>query len=66
MKPKRSKKNQSNGTRSEFGNLVDVFDGVKQGEIKEIAEGVWVVNTGVILDPPEPIKKPGNGKSKKK
>ncbi len=66
MKPKRSKKNQSADSRSEFGQLVDVFDGVKQGETKEIAEGVWVVNTGVILDPPEPIKKSGNGKLKKK
>jgi hypothetical protein len=66
MKPKRSKKNQSAGTGSENGQLVDVFEGVKHGEVKEIAEGLWVVNTGIVLDPPEPIKKPGKTKPKKK
>jgi hypothetical protein len=65
MKPKQSKKDQSIGAGNEFGQLVDVFDGIKHGEMKEIAEGMWVVNTGVVLDPPEPIKKPLKNKAPK-
>jgi hypothetical protein len=64
MKPKRSKKAKS--STSLDGNWIDTDDLVKPGEIKEIAKNFWVVNTMVALDPQEPIKKPGNGKSKKK
>lgn len=55
MKPKRSKKSQHATTIE--GNWIDADELVKQGEIKEIAPNFWMVNTGVILDPPEPIKK---------
>lgn len=63
MKPKRSKKSQ-NATTIE-GNWIDADDLVKPGEIKEIAPNFWVVNTGVVLDPPEPIKKAAKGKPRK-
>jgi hypothetical protein len=64
MKPKRSKKMQPPTLLD--GNWIDVDDLVKPGEIKEIAPGLWVNNTGVVLDPPEPIKKQGKTKPKKK
>jgi hypothetical protein len=65
MKPKRSKKERP-ATLLE-GNWIDVEDLVKPGETKEIAEGMWVVNTTFeILDPPEPIKKSGKPKPRKK
>jgi hypothetical protein len=64
MKPKRSKKAQTSKFPGE--NWIDTDDLVKPGEIKEIAPGVWVNNTGVALDPPEPIKKPAKAKPKKK
>ena len=64
MKPKQSRK--SPATTLLEGNWVDVDKLVKPGEIKEIAPGVMVNNTGVILDPPEPIKKPRKSKPKRK
>ena len=61
MKRKRSGKAKQ--TTVLEGNWIDTDDLVKDGESKEIWEGVWVSRTpGVILDPPEPIKK--NGKPK--
>lgn len=60
-KPKRSKKAQPLD-----GTWVDIDELVKPGEIKEIWPGIYVNNTGVILDPPEPIKKPRRTKPKKK
>jgi hypothetical protein len=65
MKPKRSKK-ELPATVLE-GTWIDVDDLVKPGEMKEIAKDMWVVNTTlVVLDPPEPIKKPARRKSRKK
>ena len=48
------------------GNWIDTETLCKPGEMKEIEPNVWVVRTGVVLDPPEPIKKPGKGKPRKK
>jgi hypothetical protein len=65
MKPKRSRKSQNTTTIE--GNWIDMNDLVNEGESKEIAEGVWVSRpTLVILDPPEPIKKPAKRKSQKR
>jgi hypothetical protein len=64
MKPKRSKQMQTH--KFPDGNWIDVDDLVKPGEIKEIMPGVWVNNTGVVLDPPEPIRRPAKGKSQKR
>lgn len=63
MKPKRSKKGATNVPTETW---IDVDDLVKPGEIKEIFPGVYVNNTMVALDPPEPIKKPAKSKAKKK
>jgi hypothetical protein len=63
----KSKRSQNAKTPNFPGrNWIDVDDLVEPGEIKEVAPGVWVNNTAVVLDPPEPIKKPGKTKSKKK
>jgi hypothetical protein len=64
MKPKRTKKTQA--TTVLEGNWIDVEDLVKPGKTKEVWPGVYVSRAGVVLDPPEPIKKPGKGKPKKK
>jgi hypothetical protein len=65
MKPKRSRKSPQTTTIE--GNWINTDDLVKDGESKEIAPGVWVIRAPwEILDPPEPIKKPGKPRSKKK
>lgn len=64
MKSKRPKKAQKAGRPAE--NWIDVDDLVGPGEVKEIMPGVWVNNTCVVLDPPEPIKKAGRAKPKRK
>lgn len=61
MKQKRSK-----SSREPAENWVDVDDLVGPGEIKEIMPGVWVNNTGEVLDPPQPIKKAAKAKPKRK
>jgi hypothetical protein len=62
MKPKRSKNMKNAGFAEGW---IDTDDLVKPGEIKEIFPGVYVNNTGKVLDPPEPIKKPGKTRSPK-
>jgi hypothetical protein len=65
MKSKRSGKVKQKTVLE--GNWIDTDDLVKDGESKEIWEGVWVSRAPwVVLDPPEPIKKPGKSKAKKK
>jgi hypothetical protein len=65
MKPKRTTK--ASPSTSIPGTWIDTDDLVKEGESKEIAEGVWVSRpTLVVLDPPEPIKKPAKRKSPKR
>ena len=64
MKRKGSKKPRPRQAPAE--KWIDVDDLVKPGEIKEIFPALLVVNTMVILDPPEPIKKPRSNKPKKK
>jgi hypothetical protein len=48
------------------GKFHDIFDEVEPGQAKEVEPGTWVIRTGVVLDPPEPIKKPAKRKPKKK
>ena len=64
MKPKQSKKMRV--ATSLVDGWIDVDELVKPGEIKEIAPGLWVNNTMVVLDPPEPIKKASKSRPKKK
>lgn len=45
----------------------DIFDGINPGEMKVFADGSVAINPHwEILDPPEPIKRPGKTKPKKK
>ena len=64
MKPKRTKETGIRKPSKE--NWVDVDDLVGPGEVKEIAPCLWVVNNGVVLDPPEPIKRPRKSRPRKK
>jgi hypothetical protein len=62
MKPKRPKTMKN----ADFPDgWIDTDELVKVGDIKEIFPGVYVNNTDKVLDPPEPIKKPGKTKSGK-
>jgi hypothetical protein len=63
MKPRPPKKPRSFTLAGKFH---DIFDEVEPGQAKEVDPGTWVIRTGVILEPPEPIKKPRQGKQKKK
>ena len=61
MKSKRSGKAKQ--TTVLEGNWIDTDDLVKDGETKEIWEGVWVSRAPwVVLDPPEPINQKGKRK----
>jgi hypothetical protein len=64
MNPKRPKKPRTPTAPKE--NWIDVDELVGPGEIKEIMPGVYVNNTCVVLDPPDPIKKAGKAKPKRR
>jgi hypothetical protein len=58
-------KNRKNSKKSKLIYPAEVARGMKPGEVKEIAENVYVIPM-FVLDPPEPIKKPAKRKSAKK
>ena len=67
MNSKRSKRKADDGCETPTGKWVDVGEGIKPGETKEIAPNFWATNVIMVaLDPPEPIKKRGKSKTKKK
>jgi hypothetical protein len=66
MKSKKPKKRGPSASLNGRVNEEGWAHGVKPGEMKEIAKNLWVVNTMVVLDPPEPIKKRAEPKPRKK